>query len=152
MEAPQHPDRVKFLQKLHNIPGPPVTLYNDIDEDPSPPVTFEFIERYKLGEGVVDHAIENVDFWAGCSCPGGKCKQDCACATDNDGRLTYDRNGRIAAKYAGDNRPAVNECNSRCGCSMDCPNRVVQRGRQIPLEIFKTEKKGWGMLCFAPEL
>ncbi|CAO1615170.1 unnamed protein product [Parajaminaea phylloscopi] len=40
---------------------------------------------------------------------------------------------------------SVFECTDACGCSDDCPNRVVQRGRQVPLELFKTAKCGWGI-------
>ena len=37
--------------------------------------------------------------------------------------------------------------NSKCTCSPACPNRVVQHGRQLPLELFKTACKGWGLRC-----
>ncbi|KAI6016118.1 hypothetical protein BKA83DRAFT_4338332 [Pisolithus microcarpus] len=37
------------------------------------------------------------------------------------------------------------ECNQFCGCDEDCPNRVVQNGRMWPVNIVKTERKGWGM-------
>uniref|UniRef100_A0A8C4XR93 Pre-SET domain-containing protein n=1 Tax=Falco tinnunculus TaxID=100819 RepID=A0A8C4XR93_FALTI len=39
----------------------------------------------------------------------------------------------------------VFECNTMCQCSESCQNRVVQRGLQFRLEVFKTEKKGWGL-------
>lgn len=28
-----------------------------------------------------------------------------------------------------------------------CQNRVVQHGPQVRLQVFKTEKKGWGVRC-----
>lgn len=34
---------------------------------------------------------------------------------------------------------------SKCKCSIDCPNRVIQRGPKYELELFKTEKKGIGV-------
>ncbi|CAG0906599.1 unnamed protein product [Cyprideis torosa] len=37
------------------------------------------------------------------------------------------------------------ECNSKCLCGPQCPNRVVQKGRQVPLTIFRTRDKGWGV-------
>ncbi|KAM4066992.1 SET domain-containing protein [Hirsutella rhossiliensis] len=37
------------------------------------------------------------------------------------------------------------ECHQGCSCSADCPNRVVERGRTIPLQIFRTEDRGWGV-------
>lgn len=142
-----HPDRKLFRKKLRNLPGPPVVLYNDVDDDASPPVSFEFIPRYKiLASDVVDYVKVNDDFWAGCSCKGAVCKEDCSCVEENG--MSYDKNGRLIWV---NNDPAINECNERCSCGIDCPNRVVQRGRKIPLEIFKTEKKGWGKDSCCPK-
>lgn len=38
------------------------------------------------------------------------------------------------------------ECNANCKCNAKkCYNRVVQRGLQLRLEVFKTAAKGWGV-------
>lgn len=43
-------------------------------------------------------------------------------------------------------RDFVKECSSKCGCSKQCGNRVVQRGITRRLEVFMTpEGKGWGI-------
>lgn len=39
----------------------------------------------------------------------------------------------------------VYECNSRCKCSSSCVNRVVQEGLKVQLQVFKTERRGWGI-------
>lgn len=39
----------------------------------------------------------------------------------------------------------VYECHEKCGCRAACSNRVVGNGRKIPLVIFKTKDRGWGM-------
>uniref|UniRef100_A0ACD5ULJ3 Uncharacterized protein n=1 Tax=Avena sativa TaxID=4498 RepID=A0ACD5ULJ3_AVESA len=40
----------------------------------------------------------------------------------------------------------IKECWSKCGCSRNCGNRVVQRGITRPLQVFLTKgKKGWGL-------
>ncbi|KAH9499961.1 Histone-lysine N-methyltransferase SETDB1-B [Bulinus truncatus] len=39
------------------------------------------------------------------------------------------------------------ECNSRCKCDKRCSNRVAQLGLRMRLQVFKTEKKGWGLRC-----
>ena len=45
-----------------------------------------------------------------------------------------------------DSRQPLYECHGSCACSEDCPNRVVDRGRKIPLQIFRTsDGRGWGM-------
>ncbi|XP_045144995.1 histone-lysine N-methyltransferase SETDB2 [Echinops telfairi] len=42
----------------------------------------------------------------------------------------------------------IYECSLLCKCSRHrCQNRVVQRGPQVRLQVFKTEKKGWGVRC-----
>ncbi|KAG9318857.1 hypothetical protein JVU11DRAFT_963 [Chiua virens] len=38
----------------------------------------------------------------------------------------------------------VIECNRYCRCGPDCDNRVVQRPRDISIEIFETKRCGWG--------
>lgn len=43
------------------------------------------------------------------------------------------------------NGTEVVECNKLCECSLEsCRNRVSQRPRDVPIEIFKTESRGWG--------
>ncbi|XP_055899559.1 histone-lysine N-methyltransferase SETDB1-like isoform X2 [Biomphalaria glabrata] len=39
------------------------------------------------------------------------------------------------------------ECNSRCKCDSRCANKVAQNGLKMRLQVFKTEKKGWGLRC-----
>lgn len=41
-------------------------------------------------------------------------------------------------------RNHIYECNKRCNCGNNCKNRVVQHGRKVGLEIFKTTNRGWG--------
>ncbi|XP_054557257.1 histone-lysine N-methyltransferase SETDB2 isoform X2 [Talpa occidentalis] len=42
----------------------------------------------------------------------------------------------------------IYECNFLCKCNRQmCQNRVVQHGPQVRLQVFKTEKKGWGVRC-----
>lgn len=40
----------------------------------------------------------------------------------------------------------IYECNSRCSCGYECPNRVVQKGIRYDLCIFRTDDgRGWGV-------
>ncbi|ETE65927.1 Histone-lysine N-methyltransferase SETDB2 [Ophiophagus hannah] len=42
----------------------------------------------------------------------------------------------------------VYECSLLCSCDKNmCQNRLVQHGLQVRLQVFSTEKKGWGVRC-----
>lgn len=57
------------------------------------------------------------------------------------GRFPYDHNGRLILEEG----YLVYECNHMCRCNKSCPNRILQNGVRAKLEVFKTEKKGWGV-------
>ena len=99
------------------------------------------------------------DFMTGCKCrkENGRhmgCEYlSCECLddlVDSEGEKKFPYSQ--AKKNAGCLRDAfiggrshLYECNSRCNCGSNCKNRVVQHGRKVGLEIFKTIKTGWGM-------
>ncbi|KAE9613009.1 putative histone-lysine N-methyltransferase transcription factor C2H2 family [Lupinus albus] len=57
------------------------------------------------------------------------------------GRFPYDENGRVILEEG----YLVYECNKMCRCNKSCPNRILQNGVRVRLEVFKTEKKGWAV-------
>uniref|UniRef100_A0A8D2JTI6 Pre-SET domain-containing protein n=1 Tax=Sciurus vulgaris TaxID=55149 RepID=A0A8D2JTI6_SCIVU len=106
------------------------------------PAPFQYTPDHVLGPGAdVDPA--EITF-PGCTCVAGPCVPGtCSCLRRGE---HYDGGGRLRAlgsdaKHA---RP-VFECNVLCGCGERCGNRVVQRGLQFPLQVFLTERKGWGL-------
>ncbi|MCJ1382617.1 hypothetical protein MMC17_005730 [Xylographa soralifera] len=153
----------KYAERLAQIPGPPVTLFNNID-DSTPPTNFQFIDQYVFGPGT-----KRVDkeFRSGCTCyqdsRGAGCSSlSCECLEDtaigengkSDGFAYYGsgpKTGLLRYKYL-KTRNAIYECNELCSCNDNCKSRVVQKGRQIPLEIFKTRNRGWGLRSPAPIL
>ncbi|CAK7217326.1 hypothetical protein SCUCBS95973_003110 [Sporothrix curviconia] len=68
--------------------------------------------------------------------------------------------GLLRSRYL-DSREPIYECHEGCACAAAsgadsmtdggadsgeaCANRVVERGRRIPLQIFRTEDRGWGV-------
>ena len=44
-------------------------------------------------------------------------------------------------------RHPIYECNLNCNCGPYCKSRLVQKGRKVPLTIFKTKTRGWGVCC-----
>ena len=65
-------------------------------------------------------------------------------ATATGERMSVLRNEYLKSSYLEGEKQEIIECNSSCGCGQDCWNRVVQKGRTLPLEIFMTPKCGFG--------
>ncbi|NXL96268.1 SETMR methyltransferase, partial [Alectura lathami] len=79
----------------------------------------------------------------GCSCVTSSCTaRVCSCL--RHGEHYSDLCLRLAEPGEEYARP-VFECNAMCQCGESCHNRVVQRGLQFRLEVFRTVKKGWGL-------
>ncbi|KAJ6919486.1 hypothetical protein NC651_013445 [Populus alba x Populus x berolinensis] len=64
------------------------------------------------------------------------------------GRFPYDYKGRLVLEEG----YLVYECNSMCNCNKTCPNRVLQNGIRVKLEVFKTDNKGWAVRTGEPIL
>ncbi|KAK0659987.1 Histone-lysine N-methyltransferase [Lasiodiplodia hormozganensis] len=62
-------------------------------------------------------------------------------------RTSAEKAGCLVPFYL-DRRYPIYECNENCNCGPGCKTRVVQKGRQVRLEIFKTpDNRGWGLRC-----
>ena len=44
----------------------------------------------------------------------------------------------------------IHECNSKCSCGDGCPNRVMQKGLTLSIEVFYAGDKGWGVRICEP--
>uniref|UniRef100_A0ACD5YR58 Uncharacterized protein n=1 Tax=Avena sativa TaxID=4498 RepID=A0ACD5YR58_AVESA len=62
------------------------------------------------------------------------------------GRFAYDENSKIILQEG----YPIYECNSSCTCNASCPNKVLQQGLLVKLEIFRTENKGWAVRAAEP--
>ncbi|XP_012865868.1 PREDICTED: histone-lysine N-methyltransferase SETMAR isoform X1 [Dipodomys ordii] len=106
------------------------------------PPPFQYSPDHVTGPGA-DMDPSQITF-PGCVCVQTPCVPGtCSCLLHDK---NYDdslclRDIGLEAKYA---RP-VFECNALCRCSPHCPNRVVQRGLQAHLQVFLTDRKGWGL-------
>lgn len=143
-------------------------MVNEVDSEILPQ-GFRFIDDNVLGEDV-EPAEEC--FRSGCACvDDADCQyKGCLCLADleedddddqsvNDAangsgfddspRKTYAyhthgaKAGLLRSKLHASKLPLY-ECHQGCLCSANCPNRVVERGRTLPLQIFRTEDRGWG--------
>lgn len=67
------------------------------------------------------------------------CSENCSCS-DLHGR--YDENGRLKSKASG----PIYECSVLCPCwSNRCKNRVLSKGIQFNLEVFRTNDRRWSL-------
>ncbi|CAH1424465.1 unnamed protein product [Lactuca virosa] len=108
-------------------------------------------ERLKIS--LIDEIDENC-----CLKCNGDClssRVPCACSRETGGEFAYTSQdcpleraknvqnpepckGHLVRKF-------IKECWRKCGCSMECGNRVVQRGITCKLQVFAMEGKGWGL-------
>lgn len=114
--------------------------------------SFTYIKKSLLNKSL---AIDTESLQFGCACAHSLCSSetcDHVYLFDSDyedpkdiygnpmsRRFPYDENGRIILEEG----YLVYECNERCNCSRTCPNRVLQNGVHVKLEVFMTETKGW---------
>lgn len=130
---------------------------------------FQFVSHYVFREGVSAarqkrKVSKNV---TRCDCVGGSCGMLCACvqaprtsgATEGFQQIqTYQRNRHGQVVLTNEfletwdptndwaRRCEILECSDdHCSCGPDCLNRVVQRGRTLPLQIFLTRLCGFGI-------
>lgn len=124
------------LNQTRNHPGR-IFVVNEVDFE-GPPKNFTYINNYKVGQGIVLDEMA-----VGCECKN--CLEDPingCCPGASLHRMAYNDKGQVRIRAG---KP-IYECNSQCSCGPDCPNRVVQKGIQFDLCIFKTENgRGWGV-------
>ncbi|XP_062102311.1 histone-lysine N-methyltransferase SUVR5 isoform X2 [Humulus lupulus] len=115
---------------------------------------FKYITKPLLDQSL---SLDAQSFQLGCTCLHRTCCPktcDHVYLFDNDyddardiygkpmcGRFPYDDKGRIILEEG----YLVYECNQMCSCPRTCPNRVLQNGVRVKLEVYKTEKKGWAV-------
>ncbi|KAG7519597.1 histone-lysine N-methyltransferase SUV39H1 [Solea senegalensis] len=124
------------LNLTRNHPGR-IFVTNEVDLE-GPPKNFTYINNYKVGQGIVLNEVA-----VGCECKN--CVEEPVngcCPGASLHRMAYNDKGQVRIRPG----QPIYECNSRCSCGPDCLNRVVQKGIQFDLCIFKTENgRGWGV-------
>ncbi|KAM3621050.1 uncharacterized protein V6R79_005283 [Siganus canaliculatus] len=82
----------------------------------------------------------------GCSCLVHSCLAESCSCLQTHGQV-YSSTGTLLNHNRTDSgfSSPVFECNALCTCSDACSNRVVQRGLTFKLEVYWTNKRGWGV-------
>ncbi|CZR62020.1 related to histone H3 methyltransferase DIM-5 [Phialocephala subalpina] len=135
----------------------PISIVNNVDNE-GLPETFKFVDRVVPSANII---LTPDDFYIGCNCTIDLCTTGhCLCQEDVDiSGLGHKvnayhgsgvKNGRLRTHYINGNFP-IYECGPSCRCPATCPNRVVQQGRKVKLQIFKTDDgRGWGVRSLDP--
>ena len=112
-----------------------IFVENAVDLE-GPPSDFYYINEYKPAPGI--SLVNEAAF--GCSCTD--CFFEKCCPAEAGVLLAHNKNRQIKIPPG----TPIYECNSRCQCGPDCPNRIVQKGTQYSLCIFRTSNGcGWGV-------
>ncbi|PVD24367.1 hypothetical protein C0Q70_14848 [Pomacea canaliculata] len=124
------------LNAINTDPAP-IVVENDADLE-GPPDNFVYINDYRAGEGI---EIPQ-DPIIGCECKNCLDERKSCCAAACGSEFAYYKNKRLRVPQG----TPVYECNKRCKCGPECPNRVVQNGRKFKVCIFRTSNaRGWGV-------
>lgn len=132
------------------VESKPISLVNHFNNQV--PLEMEYINRNNIMPGV--NLDLDTQFLCSCDCTDNcEDKTKCSCwqltyeAQKNFPQL-YD-NSEIGYEYKRLKEPictGIYECNAMCKCSKKtCLNRVVQNPMSSKLQVFLTEKKGWGV-------
>ncbi|XP_021864963.2 histone-lysine N-methyltransferase SUVR5 isoform X2 [Spinacia oleracea] len=154
-------DDISFGQE--RVPIPCVVDKNLIDSLHNPAygfdgqVTFMPWESFTYATKPLLNKSLDVNMQLGCGCSQSICcpetcdhvylfNNDFDHAKDLDGKLMgrkfpYDDTGRLVLEE----NYLIYECSHLCKCSSKCPNRVLQNGVRVKMEVFKTLKKGWAV-------
>lgn len=97
---------------------------------------------------MIDWSISRYE--GGCSCER-VCQSGmlCLCSKRSERQRLWYEEGLVKTSIKNIDRPLVYECNRMCNCWTYCKNRVVQKGMQYPLQLYRTRRKGWGVRSLA---
>ncbi|EEE58962.1 hypothetical protein OsJ_10648 [Oryza sativa Japonica Group] len=117
-----------------------VCVVNNIDSEDAPN---NFTYSTKLDNG--NHMV-SANKMCVCKCTSSCLGEDnCSCLKTNGSYLPYNSSGILVCR-----KTMIYECNDSCACTINCSNRVVQRGSYLHFEVFKTMDRGWGLRSWDP--
>ncbi|KAJ8267432.1 hypothetical protein COCON_G00126040 [Conger conger] len=125
-------------QGYENVPIPCV---NGVDEEGCPSDYKYISENCETSAMNIDRNITHLQH---CSCTDDCSSSNCLCGQLSI-RCWYDKDRRLLQEFNKIEPPLIFECNLACSCYRSCKNRVVQAGIKVRLQLYRTEKMGWGV-------
>lgn len=125
-------------QGYENVPIPCV---NAVDDEGCPSDYKYVSENCETSAMNIDRNITHLQH---CSCSDDCSSSNCLCGQLSI-RCWYDKDQRLLQEFNKIEPPLIFECNMACSCYRTCKNRVVQAGIKVRLQLYRTEKMGWGV-------
>ncbi|RWS03700.1 histone-lysine N-methyltransferase SUV39H1-like isoform X1, partial [Dinothrombium tinctorium] len=117
----------------------PITIENFVDTE-GPPKNFVYVTKCRVSDGIIDQITEDPVMW--CECDDCFENKKACCPKNMDALFAYTRESILREN----SRRNIVECNRKCRCGPECPNRVIQKGTKFKLKIFRTDNGcGWGV-------
>uniref|UniRef100_A0AAV2K5Q8 Histone-lysine N-methyltransferase EHMT2 n=1 Tax=Knipowitschia caucasica TaxID=637954 RepID=A0AAV2K5Q8_KNICA len=127
-----------IAQGYENVPIPCV---NAVDDEGCPSDYKYVSENCETSAMNIDRNITHLQH---CSCTDDCSSSNCLCGQLSI-RCWYDKDQRLLQEFNKIEPPLIFECNVACSCYRTCKNRVVQAGIKVRLQLYRTEKMGWGV-------
>lgn len=127
-----------IAQGYENVPIPCV---NAVDDEGCPSDYKYVSENCETSAMNIDRNITHLQH---CSCTDDCSSSNCLCGQLSI-RCWYDKDQRLLQEFNKIEPPLIFECNMACSCYRTCKNRVVQAGIKVRLQLYRTEKMGWGV-------
>lgn len=119
----------------------PISCVNGVDSEPCPD-NFKYIPESCVTSPLdIDKDITHLQH---CSCTDDCSSVSCMCGQLSL-RCWYDSEGRLPLDFCQREPQVLFECNHACLCWRTCRNRVVQNGLRVRLQVYRTQKMGWGV-------
>jgi len=139
-----------FIKDIsYGVEAVPVTCANSVDTSYPEYIEYSTVRMPQSGVKI------NVDeeFLTGCDCEDNCVdKEKCSCWQLTIQNTKCDRKNMVDPDVGYEYKrlhdmvmTGIYECNTLCKCRKTCFNRVVQNPLKQKLQVFKTDKRGWGI-------
>ncbi|XP_019366016.1 PREDICTED: histone-lysine N-methyltransferase EHMT1 isoform X2 [Gavialis gangeticus] len=119
----------------------PIPCVNSVDNEPCPS-NYKYVSQNCVTSPMnIDRNITHLQY---CVCIDDCSSSNCMCGQLSM-RCWYDKDGRLLPEFNMAEPPLIFECNHACSCWRTCRNRVVQNGLRTRLQLYRTQKMGWGV-------
>ncbi|XP_071622651.1 histone-lysine N-methyltransferase EHMT1 isoform X8 [Heliangelus exortis] len=140
-EKPVQIDKVVNRDIARGYERIPIPCINSVDSEPCPS-NYKYVSQNCVTSPMdIDRNITHLQY---CVCIDDCSSSNCMCGQLSM-RCWYDKDGRLLPEFNMAEPPLIFECNHACSCWRTCRNRVVQNGLRTRLQLYRTQKMGWGV-------